>query len=93
MMRTHVVSALGTYELPFGRQAVHGPRQQLANGILGGWQLSGVFTAASGFPVSVQNGIGIPQFGTSGVSPRNRALPAQQTTKNAPRPYRDSRRP
>jgi hypothetical protein len=55
--RTHVLAVTGVYDLPFG----HG-RMFLshANGLvdrtLGGWTLSGIFTAESGNPVGINTG-------------------------------------
>jgi hypothetical protein len=83
---THVASALGVFELPFGKNKPFlANANRLVNGIVGGWQLSGVFTAASGFPVSVQNGIGFPTvWDFTGFATQTGAVPSQQTTKNAP---------
>jgi hypothetical protein len=47
--RTHRFVASAVWALPFGS----GRRTDLIRGILGGWQLSGVFTAETGTPFSV----------------------------------------
>jgi Carboxypeptidase regulatory-like domain/TonB dependent receptor len=75
------------YELPYGRGRMFGADSNRAvNAILGGWQLSGIFTAKSGFPLSIspaQNNTN--SFGgnqrpnlVSGVSLK----PADQTINN-----------
>jgi hypothetical protein len=55
--QTHVVNISGVYELPLGpgkRFLNHGGT--LMKNLLGGWQLSGLFTYASGTPLSVSVG-------------------------------------
>jgi hypothetical protein len=54
---THVVNISGVYELPIG------PGKQFLNhggtvmkNVLGGWQLSGLFTYASGLPITISAG-------------------------------------
>jgi hypothetical protein len=83
---THIFSALGVAQLPFGKgKPFLGNASKLVNGIVGGWQVSGVFTAASGFPVSVVNGIGFPTvWDYTGFATQTGIVPAPHTTKNAP---------
>src|SRR6266567_4576484 len=52
--QTHRVVLTGTYDLPVGK----GKRWSLgpANWVLGGWQAGGIYTAATGSPLSVYNG-------------------------------------
>lgn len=51
---THVFSFSSVYQLPFGRGMHFGNSWgSLANGLLGGWQLSGIVSAQSGSPFSV----------------------------------------
>jgi hypothetical protein len=52
--RRHVLTAYGTYQLPFAQQ----------NALLGGWSISFVFTAFTGLPIAVSQGGGL--FGTGG---------------------------
>jgi hypothetical protein len=48
----HRVSISGIYELPFGRGRRFGRDTNAAlNALIGGWQLSGIYTLQSGFPV------------------------------------------
>src|SRR5438067_5260275 len=44
-----------SYELPYGRDS-RGP--SVMNAVLGGWRLSGIFQARSGFPITVLDGRG-----------------------------------
>jgi hypothetical protein len=82
---THMFTTLGVFELPFGKgKPLLGNANKLVNGIIGGWQLSGVLTADSGLPVSAQNGIGYPTiWDFTGFASQTGPLPAQQTTLNA----------
>lgn len=54
----HTFVFSSSYELPFGRGQAHGADwSTVENGILGGWQLNGIFTARTGLPYNViQNG-------------------------------------
>jgi len=48
----HIVNANAVWQLPFGRgRAFLGDAPAVVNGILGGWQLSGIFRANTGLPV------------------------------------------
>ena len=55
--RTHVLTATAVYDLPFGagRQWMASPGHGLGY-VVNNWQLSGVFSAQSGFPVGVDTG-------------------------------------
>ncbi|HEV2315458.1 MAG TPA: TonB-dependent receptor [Candidatus Acidoferrales bacterium] len=57
--QTHVVNISGVYELPIGpgKQFLNHGGTAMKN-LVGGWQLSGVFTYASGFPVGGGGGDG-----------------------------------
>jgi hypothetical protein len=83
---THVFSALGVAELPFGSgKPLLNSRNKFVNAIFGGWQLTGVLTASSGFPVSVVNGGVYPtEWNSSGYATQIGVVPAPSTTKNAP---------
>ena len=55
--RTHVLALTSVYNLPFGRGGqflTHLPRA--ADALIGGWVVSGVFTAQSGTPVGINTG-------------------------------------
>jgi hypothetical protein len=83
---TQVVSGLGTVDLPFGQgKALLNTSNKLVNGILGGWQVTGVVTAATGFPISVTNGGVYPtEWNNSGYATQIGPVTGQDTTKNAP---------
>jgi len=54
---THQVNANWIWELPFGQGRAFGHGAHgLAEALIGGWQLSGLFRITSGFPVSISNG-------------------------------------
>lgn len=54
---THQLNSDWVWELPYGRGRMFGSgSNRVANGILGGWDLTGLFRVTSGFPVSVGNG-------------------------------------
>ncbi len=57
--RTHVMSAQGVWELPFGQGRRYGGNASRATDLLiGGWTLSGQFLAQSGRPMTVFAGTG-----------------------------------
>ena len=52
--QTHLVAISGVYELPLGPGKKYlNKGGQLAKNILGGWQFTGVFQYASGFPIQI----------------------------------------
>jgi hypothetical protein len=52
--RPQVLVGSAVWEIPFGRGPAERSRaRELVNGVLGGWQLSGILTAQSGTPFSV----------------------------------------
>jgi hypothetical protein len=54
---THVFSANGVYDLPFGRGRTFGRNANgFVNELIGGWQVSAIFTAHSGFAFSSNTG-------------------------------------
>lgn len=54
--RTHVFNAIFNYDLPAGNGHKFSFGNNIANKIIGGWYVSGVFRAASGPPLTVANG-------------------------------------
>ncbi|MCI0661734.1 MAG: carboxypeptidase-like regulatory domain-containing protein [Acidobacteria bacterium] len=56
---THLFNATYVYELPFGRGRYFGTSSGLLNKIIGGWYTSGIFTAASGDALTVNQGPGV----------------------------------
>ena len=54
---THLFSANGVYDLPFGRNRAIGRNSNgLVNAFIGGWQFATIFTAHSGFAFSTNTG-------------------------------------
>jgi hypothetical protein len=50
--RTHIFGLNGIWEIPFGRQRAYGENvHPVINGILGGWQLNGIYLIQSGAPL------------------------------------------
>lgn len=78
----HQLTAFGIIELPFGRgKALLGSSNRLVNGIVGGWQLSPLVRAASGFPGSVSNGVGYPTvWDFTGYATKTGKLPGKGAT-------------
>ena len=54
--RTHVFNAIFNYDLPAGNGHKFSFGNNIANKIIGGWYVTGVFRAASGPPLTVTNG-------------------------------------
>jgi hypothetical protein len=83
---TNVFSALGTANIPLGKgQAFLNTSNWLVNGIFGGWQLTGVLTASSGFPTSVTAGGVYPtEWNSAGYATQTGIVPAYTTSQNAP---------
>lgn len=65
MNRTHIFTAAYVYELPFFRHANSG----FVKDVVGGWELSGIVTAETGFPITVYmsngNSVGLGTNNTS----------------------------
>jgi hypothetical protein len=58
---THQINANFVYELPFGRGRRFGSGMgKIANAVIGGWGLSGIFHWTSGLPFSMGGGAGWP---------------------------------
>jgi hypothetical protein len=52
---THRAVASFVWNLPFGKgRRVGGSASGVANAIIGGWQMNGIYTAQSGFPITIQ---------------------------------------
>jgi len=58
---THQFNANWIAELPFGKGRAIAPNAHgFTEGVIGGWQLSGLFRLTSGFPVNISNGFQWP---------------------------------
>jgi len=54
---THVLTSYATYDLPIGRgKAVGKDMNKAANAVIGGWQVSGLFSWHGGFPLTISGG-------------------------------------
>jgi hypothetical protein len=54
---THTLTSYATYELPFGRgRAIGANWNPVANAIAGGWQLGGIVSWHTGFPLTISAG-------------------------------------
>jgi hypothetical protein len=65
------------YQLPFGRgQVIGGGAPGWVNGIIGGWQLTGITTAQSGLPFTPTISSDVANTGVSGQRPNQAGMPA-----------------
>lgn len=55
--RTHVMTASGVWEAPFGKGKWLDPHNGIANAIVGGWGLNSILTVMSGEPFSVRSNV------------------------------------
>jgi hypothetical protein len=80
----HQLNANWVVELPFGRgHRVAGDAHGVAEALIGGWQVSGIYRWTSGFPVNIFNGSTWPtNWQLGGEAQPIGALPVTQTTKN-----------
>ncbi len=82
----HLVTANWVAQLPFGQgKMIGGQSGRALNGVIGGWQLSGLARWTSGFPFSVINGAG---WGTNWLEKSNMI----QTGSIATGRYSDTKR-
>jgi hypothetical protein len=73
--RTHVLSVTSVYDLPFGHgRTFLNHSNGLVDRVIGGWTLSGVFSAQSGAPVSINTGYYYTCQGGSYASPKGSTL-------------------
>jgi len=83
------------YELPFGKGMKWGSEWGgLADAILGGWKVSGIFQARSGFPITVTDGRGSSLQATRGNERPNcigNPVPSNQGMTSDPNAPNDSK--
>ena len=78
---THVLTAYAVYELPFGKGKAYGHDVNRAvDAVIGGWQVSPIFTFRTGWPMPVYNAA--DESGTFGRGPRANcnSLPSIENT-------------
>src|SRR6185503_19036173 len=56
---THLFNSTFLYDLPFGRNSHLRSRFEPVNKVIGGWYVSGIYTAQSGDPLVVTEGPGV----------------------------------
>ena len=82
----HRFVATYDYELPFGKGKLVGSNwSPVVNGVLGGWQWTGILTAESGLPISIQpasNNVGFGFNQRPNVVPGVNPIPANQSIKD-----------
>src|SRR5262249_31195074 len=81
---THQINANWIWGLPYGRGRWLAPNAHgVVNGIIGGWQLSGLARWTSGFPIGVGNGAQWPtNWELSGFGQQQNAVTTRGAVKN-----------
>ena len=79
-------SGLAVADLPFGQgKPFLNTTNKFVNGVLGGWQVSGVLTIATAFPVSVgSSGVYPTEWDFNAYATQTGIVPSPSTTENAP---------
>lgn len=65
--RRHAITTLLTYDLPFGSGRHYSSGSGFANKIIGGWNVSGVWSFATGLPLDVIDGNSCQELGQGAV--------------------------
>ena len=65
--RRHAITTLVTYDLPFGGGRRYSAGSGVANKVIGGWNVSGVWSFATGLPLDVFNGGSCQELGQGAV--------------------------
>ena len=65
--RRHAFTALFTYDLPFGGGKRYASGSGVGNKVIGGWNVSGVWSFATGLPLDVFNGGSCQELGQGAV--------------------------
>lgn len=65
--RRHAITTLVSYDLPFGSGRRYSSGSGFANKVVGGWNVSGVWTFATGLPLDVINGNSCQELGQGAV--------------------------
>jgi hypothetical protein len=83
---THQVNMNAIWEMPFGKGR-HFMKDSpgWVDGVVGGWQLSGIYRVTSGLPTSIGNGFAFPtNWEFTGNATQTKAIPHTGVTKNVP---------
>jgi len=82
----HIYNLLGIYELPFGKgKRFGGGANRGLDALIGGWQISGVWTQSTELPFSVGNGRNWPtNWNITGFGTPRGPITRTTVTKNAP---------
>jgi len=80
----HMVNAWYVWELPVGKgKRFLNQANRLVDALLGGWQISGIWTQSSGLPVTVQNGRAWPtDYWVAGYATQIGPVPRGSDTHN-----------
>lgn len=85
--RRFQVSAAPTYTLPFGRgKLIAGNANRFVNALIGGWEISALYTFASGTPLSLPTNSGFFQGGDPGLNSNKSSKKWFDTSKFIPFP-------
>jgi hypothetical protein len=84
--RTHIFSLDYVYQIPYGKgQRYGGNLNRAADAFLGGWELTGIWTATSGAPINVTIPRDIANIGARSISQRPNVIgDAYAGAQNAP---------
>ena len=66
------------WDLPFGRGRRHNITNPLLDGVLGGWELSGITSFRSGMPMTIVTANDIARVGTGGQRPNATGIPERK---------------
>lgn len=68
----------GTYEMPFGRGKTFGKDwNRFLDGVIGGWQINGIYSYQTGFPISVTAANTCTNCGVNTIRPNNNGQSAE----------------
>jgi hypothetical protein len=83
----HLINVNGLWQIPVGRnRRFLGNSSKVVDALLGGWQITGIYTQSSGFPISVTNGRLWPTNWniTPTATPNGKPQPEVTNNPNAP---------
>ena len=79
----HQITAFAVAELPFGKnKLLLADAGKVVNGVVGGWQLTSIFRDTTGYPGSIDNGVGYPTvWDFTGNATQVGAIPGRSSNK------------